>query len=66
MAEFRRATDELKDEFRQIERDVDTTPTAASYDEPPSASPTVPSDDPPVDKPADVSAQQPSPSTEKT
>jgi TatA/E family protein of Tat protein translocase len=28
LAEFRRATDELKDEFRQMEREVEDTPPA--------------------------------------
>ncbi len=33
LAEFRRATDELKDEFRQMEREVeDSTQTAASLE----------------------------------
>ena len=40
MAEFRRATDELKDEFRQMEHDVDvaspaTTPPNEPVTEPP-------------------------------
>ena len=36
LAEFRRATDELKDEFRQMEREVeDSSPAATSPDEPP-------------------------------
>jgi TatA/E family protein of Tat protein translocase len=35
MAEFRRATDELKEEFRQMEHDVDdSSPTAAIKEEP--------------------------------
>jgi sec-independent protein translocase protein TatB len=35
LAEFRRATDELKDEFRQIERDVeDTSAQATAADDP--------------------------------
>ncbi len=35
MAEFRRATDELKDEFRQMERDIDdSSPTATTKDDP--------------------------------
>jgi TatA/E family protein of Tat protein translocase len=34
LAEFRRATDELKDEFRQMERDTeDTSPSVAHKDE---------------------------------
>ena len=36
LAEFRRATDELKDEFRQMERDTeDAAPNATHKDEPP-------------------------------
>jgi Tat protein translocase TatB subunit len=35
MAEFRRATDELKDEFRQMEREVeDSSPGATIKDDP--------------------------------
>ena len=35
LAEFRRATDELKDEFRQMEHQVeDSSPTATAKDEP--------------------------------
>ena len=35
MAEFRRATDELKDEFRQMEHDVDvTSPATTTPNEP--------------------------------
>jgi TatA/E family protein of Tat protein translocase len=33
MAEFRRATDELKDEFRQMEREVEDSTQAAASDE---------------------------------
>ena len=33
MAEFRRATDELKDEFRQMEREVEDSTAAASAKE---------------------------------
>ena len=35
MAEFRRATDELKDEFRQMERDVEDSTAQASAKEDP-------------------------------
>jgi TatA/E family protein of Tat protein translocase len=36
MAEFRRATDELKDEFLQMEREVeDSSPDAPAKDDPP-------------------------------
>jgi TatA/E family protein of Tat protein translocase len=35
LAEFRRATDELKDEFRQMERDTeDAAPSASRKDDP--------------------------------
>lgn len=33
LAEFRRATDELKDEFRQMEREVEDSTRAAASDE---------------------------------
>lgn len=36
MAEFRRATDELKDEFRQMERDIDDSKAETSAAEDPS------------------------------
>jgi TatA/E family protein of Tat protein translocase len=43
MAEFRRATDELKDEFRQIERDVDdSSPPTTAEDEQPLENPAEP------------------------
>lgn len=35
MAEFRRATDELKEEFRQLERDTDESASAATPAEEP-------------------------------
>jgi TatA/E family protein of Tat protein translocase len=34
MAEFRRATDELKEEFRQMEHDVEKSPEATVKDDP--------------------------------
>ena len=34
MAEFRRATDELKDEFRQMEREIDDSSSEVAKDEP--------------------------------
>jgi TatA/E family protein of Tat protein translocase len=34
MAEFRRATDELKDEFKQMEREIDDSSSDVSKDEP--------------------------------
>jgi TatA/E family protein of Tat protein translocase len=50
MAEFRRATDELKDELRQMEHEIeDTSPGATSKD------------DPFLEKPSD--APSPSPAT---
>jgi TatA/E family protein of Tat protein translocase len=54
MAEFRRATDELKDEFKQMEHEVeDASPAAAAKD------------DPLLDKSPDASAPNPIPVTEK-
>jgi TatA/E family protein of Tat protein translocase len=35
MAEFRRATDELKDEFRQMEREIDDSSSEVSKDDEP-------------------------------
>jgi len=35
MAEFRRATDELKEEFRQLERETDDSASAATHSEEP-------------------------------
>jgi len=35
MAEFRRATDELKEEFRQLERETDDSASAATHAEEP-------------------------------
>jgi TatA/E family protein of Tat protein translocase len=53
MAEFRKATDELKDEFRQLE------------DEPPeSLTQATKKDEPPVPKQADISAASPAPANE--
>jgi TatA/E family protein of Tat protein translocase len=57
MAEFRRATDELKDEFHQLERDVEepSSPTIAAGEEQP------------AQKPAEVATPSPSASpAEKT
>jgi sec-independent protein translocase protein TatB len=42
LAEFRRATDEIKDEFRQMEHEIDESSTAANS-----------KNDPVVEKPAD-------------
>jgi hypothetical protein len=49
MAEFRRATDELKDEFRQMEREVEDSTSEASTKEDPTpgenpADPAAPAD----------------------
>ena len=54
LAEFRRATDELKDEFRKMEHEVEDASTAATS-----------SDDPAPDKPADSTAEAPQVSAEK-
>ncbi len=55
MAEFRRATDELKEEFRQLEHEVeDSSPSATTKD------------DPLLEKPAEtIHAPGPTDSTEK-
>ena len=42
LAEFRRATDEIKDEFKQMEHEIDESSTAAAS-----------KNDPPIEKPAD-------------
>lgn len=42
LAEFRRATDEIKDEFRQMEHEIDESSTTAT-----------PKNDPPLEKPAE-------------
>lgn len=42
LAEFRRATDEIKDEFRQMEHEIDDASLVAAS-----------KNDPPVEKPAD-------------
>jgi TatA/E family protein of Tat protein translocase len=53
MAEFRRATDELKDEFRQMEREVEeSTQAAAASEEPTTANSPQPA-------PADSSSAEP-------
>jgi Tat protein translocase TatB subunit len=48
MAEFRRATDELKDELRQMEREIDESSTSATN-----------KDDPFAEKPADPASPSP-------
>jgi sec-independent protein translocase protein TatB len=45
LAEFRRATDEIKDEFRQMEHEIDESSTA-----------TTSKNEPPLEKPADSPA----------
>jgi TatA/E family protein of Tat protein translocase len=54
MAEFRRATDELKDEFRQMEHDVDVASPAVPPNEPVTETPPQPTHAPestlPVEK----------------
>jgi TatA/E family protein of Tat protein translocase len=57
MAEFRRATDELKDEFHQLERDVE---------EPPSRSADAPEDQPAENAPDHTVPHSPPSSVEKT
>jgi TatA/E family protein of Tat protein translocase len=54
LSEFRRATDELKDEFRQMERDVEDSPPA-----------TTAKVDPVIDNPAEPAAAHPTSDTEK-
>jgi TatA/E family protein of Tat protein translocase len=55
LAEFRRATDELKDEFRQMEREVEDASNNATE-----------KDDPVPEKPADSIAANPESTPEKT
>ena len=55
LAEFRRATDEIKDEFRQMEHEIDDASQAATTKQ-----------EPPLEKPADSPPPTNSPdSTEK-
>jgi TatA/E family protein of Tat protein translocase len=54
LAEFRRATDELKGEFRQMEREVDEASQSATL-----------KDDPPLENPAEPTAASPTSDTEK-
>ena len=54
MAEFRRATDELKDEFRQMEREIDD-----------SSSESLPKDEPLVETRVDPAVTHPVPDPEK-
>jgi Tat protein translocase TatB subunit len=48
MAEFRRATDELKDELRQMENEIEEPSSSASS-----------TDDPALEKPADTTSPSP-------
>jgi Tat protein translocase TatB subunit len=48
MAEFRRATDELKDELRQMEHEIDESSAAPIHN-----------DDPVLEKPADTASPSP-------
>jgi TatA/E family protein of Tat protein translocase len=54
LAEFRRATDELKDEFNQIDREIEDSPPAAKAE-----------DEPLADQPAEPAAADPASDTEK-
>jgi TatA/E family protein of Tat protein translocase len=54
LAEFRRATDELKGEFRQMEREVDEASQSATL-----------KDDPALENPAEPTAVNPTSDTEK-
>jgi TatA/E family protein of Tat protein translocase len=54
LSEFRRATDELKDEFRQMERDIEDSPPA-----------TTAKDDPITDNPTEPATANPTSDTEK-
>jgi TatA/E family protein of Tat protein translocase len=54
LAEFRRATDELKSEFRQMEREVDEASQSAAL-----------KDDPALENPAEPTAVNPTSDTEK-
>ena len=54
LAEFRRATDDLKEEFRQMEREVEDASTEANA-----------KDDPPLENPPQPTAAESSPEPEK-
>ena len=54
LSEFRRATDELKDEFRKMEHEVEDAKTQAML-----------SDDPSLEKPVEPDAASPEPPPEK-
>jgi sec-independent protein translocase protein TatB len=57
LSEFRRATDELKDEFRKMEHEVEDAHTAAMLSDDPSLEK--------AEKPADAATADPQPSAEK-
>ena len=54
LSEFRRATDELKDEFRKMEYEVEDAKTKAMLN-----------DDPPLEKPTEPDSANPEPAPEK-
>lgn len=54
LAEFRRATDELKDEFRKMEHEIEETSASATL-----------KDDPLPEQPAESAATNPNSATEK-
>jgi TatA/E family protein of Tat protein translocase len=54
LAEFRRATDELKSEFRQMEREVDEASQSAAL-----------KDEPPLENPTESAAPSPTADTDK-
>jgi TatA/E family protein of Tat protein translocase len=54
LSEFRRTTDELKDEFRKMEHEVEDAQTQAML-----------SDDPSLEKPVEPGAANPEPTPEK-
>jgi len=56
LAEFRRATDELKDEFRKMEHEVEDASTAAMLSDDPSLNPANP-----LEKPVEVATVNPAP-----
>jgi TatA/E family protein of Tat protein translocase len=56
LSEFRRATDELKDEFRKMEHEVEDASTAAMLSDDPSLNPANP-----LEKPVEVATVNPPP-----
>jgi TatA/E family protein of Tat protein translocase len=55
LAEFRRATDELKDEFRQMERDTEETAPSPTH-----------KDEPSLEKPPEANPENPPSTAAKT